>query len=48
MYSQLTTTSDEAFALYLIKYYDQLPQKPKKAKLVGDKLEEAMVFLMNE
>ncbi len=44
-YSKLTTTSDEAFALFLIKYYDRLPKKDsKKQKLSGTKMDEAMEY----
>jgi len=44
-FSQLATTSDEAFALFIMKYYNKLPKKDiKKEKLVGIKMDEAIKY----
>ena len=45
VYSQIATTLDEAFALFLMKHYNKIPEpQNKKPKLVGSTLNDAMFF----
>ena len=47
-FSKLATSSDEAFAVFVMMDYHQIPQKKQKAKdkLLGARLDHAMEFSM--
>jgi len=47
-FSKVVTTSDKAFALFIMRVYDKIPTREdrKKEKLVGERLEHTMKILM--